>query len=229
MRRRTILSGVTAMTLLSLPIDHATADESAFVWSRSTDGDFRAEDHGVRQDTATEATRPRLQPQATACPFADKLTTAALRVGLQPAIAIAVAHAETRCRHVGQRSPKGAMGLMQLMPATARRFGAADPWDIDQNIAAGVAYLAWLQDRYRGDLARTLAGYNAGEGAVDRYGGVPPFAETRAYVAAISNDLGNPPVDTLEIAVEPVIVASTEPVFVMTLSRDVLTPSRAED
>ncbi|MGH8646104.1 MAG: lytic transglycosylase domain-containing protein [Gammaproteobacteria bacterium] len=83
------------------------------------------------------------------------------------------------------RSPKGAQGLMQLMPATAARFGVENPWEPVDNLQGGMRYLAWLLTYYRGDLARVLAAYNAGEAAVDRYGGIPPYAETRAYVAQI--------------------------------------------
>ncbi len=83
------------------------------------------------------------------------------------------------------RSPKGAQGLMQLMPATAMRFGVENVWDPEDNLVGGMCYLAWLLTYYRGDLARVLAAYNAGEAAVDRYGGIPPYAETRAYVAQI--------------------------------------------
>jgi soluble lytic murein transglycosylase-like protein len=83
-------------------------------------------------------------------------------------------------------SSKGALGLMQLMPATARRFGVADAFDPQQNLAGGAAYLKWLLDRFGGDLELTLAAYNAGEGAVARAGHrVPPFAETRAYVPRV--------------------------------------------
>lgn len=79
-------------------------------------------------------------------------------------------------------SHKGARGLMQLMPGTARRFGVNDVLDADENIRGGVAYLSVLQDLFPTDLTRVLAGYNAGENAVIRYGGVPPYDETETYV-----------------------------------------------
>lgn len=84
------------------------------------------------------------------------------------------------------RSPKGAMGLMQLMPETARRFGARDPFAIDDNVRAGTAYLRWLLDLFQGDVQLALAAYNAGEQAVMRAGWrIPNFAETRAYVPKV--------------------------------------------
>ncbi|MGH8655782.1 MAG: lytic transglycosylase domain-containing protein [Gammaproteobacteria bacterium] len=88
------------------------------------------------------------------------------------------------------QSPKGAQGLMQLMPATAARFGVEDPWNPKSNLVGGMRFLAWLLTYYRGDLARVLAAYNAGEATVDRYGGIPPYAETRAYVAQILGRYG---------------------------------------
>jgi soluble lytic murein transglycosylase-like protein len=81
-------------------------------------------------------------------------------------------------------SPKGAMGLMQLMPATARRFGAGDAFDARQNIEAGVKYLRFLKDTFQDDRL-ALAAYNAGEGAVLRHGGIPPYKETREYVEKV--------------------------------------------
>jgi len=82
-------------------------------------------------------------------------------------------------------SHKGAKGLMQLMPATAKRFGVKDVFDPAENVQGGVKYLRQLLDRYDGDRRLALAAYNAGEGAVDRFGGVPPYRETQDYVDRI--------------------------------------------
>jgi hypothetical protein len=79
----------------------------------------------------------------------------------------------------------GAQGLMQMMPATAKRFGLKDPFDATANVAAGTKYLKWLLKRFNGDVSLALAGYNAGEGSVDKYKGVPPFTETQNYVKKI--------------------------------------------
>ena len=103
---------------------------------------------------------------------------------VSPALALAVIAVESSGRP-GAVSPAGAAGLMQLMPATAARFGVADRTRPDESIRGGVAYLDWLLARYGDDPVLALAGYNAGEGAVDRHGGVPPFPETRAYVPKV--------------------------------------------
>ncbi|MGB5539640.1 MAG: lytic transglycosylase domain-containing protein, partial [Gammaproteobacteria bacterium] len=85
------------------------------------------------------------------------------------------------------RSPKNARGLMQLMPATASRFEVDDIWDPIENLRGGMAYLRWLMDRYEGDLDLSLAAYNAGERVVNRYGGIPPYRETRDYVKTVNH------------------------------------------
>lgn len=84
----------------------------------------------------------------------------------------------------------GAEGLMQMMPATAKRFGLKDPFDATANVEAGTKYLAWLLKRFDGDVSLALAGYNAGEGSVDKYKGVPPYSETQNYVKKIVSNYG---------------------------------------
>ena len=117
--------------------------------------------------------------------FATEIHSAAAQYGVEEAVVRAIIHAESAFRPYVV-SNKGAQGLMQLIPATAARFGVADPYDPAQNISGGVQYLAWLMKRYRSDLNLVAAAYNAGEGAVDRNGGVPPYAETRRYVDRVA-------------------------------------------
>jgi len=85
------------------------------------------------------------------------------------------------------RSKAGALGLMQLIPATAARFGVVDPFDPVQNITGGVKYLRWLMEHFGNDFTKVIAAYNAGENAVAKHNGIPPFAETRAYVPKVMN------------------------------------------
>ncbi len=116
----------------------------------------------------------------------DLIHQAALTHSLPPALVEAVARVESGLNPRAV-SPKGARGLMQVMPATGRRFGVkADRlFDPEHNLAAGAAYLAWLMDRFDSNLDFVLAAYNAGEGAVDDYGGIPPYRETQAYVRKV--------------------------------------------
>jgi hypothetical protein len=110
--------------------------------------------------------------------------TIATAEGVDPFLARAVIQAESAF-YTRARSRAGALGLMQLMPQTAERFGVVDPFDPRQNITGGVKYLRWLMDTFQGDLTRVVAAYNAGENNVAKYRGVPPFAETRAYVPRV--------------------------------------------
>ena len=104
--------------------------------------------------------------------------------GLEPGLVYAVIRAESNF-NVNALSDKNAQGLMQLIPDTAARFAVNKPFDAEQNIRGGMAYLRWLLSYFRGQVPLAVAAYNAGEGAVDRYGGIPPFAETREYVRRI--------------------------------------------
>jgi hypothetical protein len=104
--------------------------------------------------------------------------------GVDPWLARAVIQAESAF-YARARSRAGALGLMQLMPQTAERFGVLDPFDPRQNITGGVKYLKWLMDAFQNDLTRVVAAYNSGENNVVKYNGIPPFAETRAYVPRV--------------------------------------------
>ncbi|GAA5005764.1 lytic transglycosylase domain-containing protein [Pseudoluteimonas lycopersici] len=117
--------------------------------------------------------------------YKDEIAQASRDYGVDEAVIRAIIHAESAFRPTAL-SRVGAQGLMQLMPATARRFGVSDSYNAAQNIQGGVQYLAWLLKRYGGDLKLAAAGYNAGEGAVDKYKGVPPYSETRRYVDRVS-------------------------------------------
>ncbi len=115
---------------------------------------------------------------------------------LTPQLVVEVIRAESNF-NVKAHSNKNARGLMQLIPVTAKRFGVEDIWDPLQNIQGGMAYLQWLLSYFKGDRKLALAGYNAGEKAVDSFRGVPPYAETRRYVRLITGKLNsNPPKKT---------------------------------
>ena len=116
--------------------------------------------------------------------FADLIHTAATRQGVDPALVQSVIHVES-CFDPQAVSRVGAHGLMQLMPATAADLGVTDRFDPAQNIDGGTRYLAAMLDRFEGNLDLALAAYNAGPGAVERHGGVPPFRETQTYIQRI--------------------------------------------
>jgi hypothetical protein len=105
--------------------------------------------------------------------------------GLDPDLVLAVIAVESAF-DANAVSPKNAQGLMQLIPATAKRFQVEDPFNPVQNVHGGTSYLRWLSDRFAGNTALVLAGYNAGEGAVETHGGIPPFTETQRYVQAVA-------------------------------------------
>jgi soluble lytic murein transglycosylase-like protein len=124
--------------------------------------------------------------------------------GVDPRLLHAVIWQESRYK-TQALSHAGAQGLMQLIPDTAKRFGCDDPNNPEKNIAAGAKYLSWLLKRFSGNVELALAGYNAGEGAVDKYDGVPPYNETQNYVKIISKRYGKtyhpvlPPAQAAEV------------------------------
>jgi soluble lytic murein transglycosylase-like protein len=147
---------------------------------------------------ALRATAPRVNGSAepTRQQIEQWVRRLAPHYGLDPDLVLAVIHAESAF-NPDARSPKNARGLMQLIPETARRFGVQDIHHPVQNLHGGMAYLRWLLAYFKGDLQHALAGYNAGEGAVDQYRGIPPYRETRQYVRKVIRVYGrntHPPI-----------------------------------
>lgn len=122
--------------------------------------------------------------------FDQLIRQAAQQHGVSEGLIKAVMHTESGF-NIKARSPVGAQGLMQLMPATARRFNVSNAYDPQQNIFAGAKYLSWLLKRFNGDTRLAIAAYNAGEGNVDKYGGIPPFRETQDYVRRVTSRYQN--------------------------------------
>jgi Transglycosylase SLT domain len=121
-------------------------------------------------------------------PYGDIIHAKAAKYDVDPLLVAAVIEQESKFSHMA-RSHLGARGLMQLMPKTGRWMGASDLYDPEQNVDAGVRYIKYLQSRFDGNLRNTIAAYNAGEGNVRRYNGVPPFRETQQYVKRVLSNL----------------------------------------
>lgn len=141
--------------------------------------DPKAEGPAVKDAAAT--VDPRVLSQT---PYGEIISAMSEAHGVDPMLVRALIQVESNYRPRA-RSHKGAMGLMQLMPATAREHKVRNPYDPKANIAAGVKHLRGLIDRFDGALDMALAAYNAGEGAVKKFGGIPPYRETRNYVSRI--------------------------------------------
>jgi soluble lytic murein transglycosylase-like protein len=175
-------------TLVAWP---ARVDAQIYAW-RDSHGTLVLSDRAVNApiDVHRVAGAPSYvttRPAALAGePYEHLIQQHAARQSLRPELVRAVIQVESGF-NPRALSPKGAMGLMQLMPATARSLGVDDPWDPAQNIRGGTDYLRHLLDEYDGDERLALAAYNAGSGAVARYGGrVPPYRETREYVRKVN-------------------------------------------
>ena len=146
---------------------------------------------GPRQSTAPSAMRTQREAPApkSGHVFRHLIVQAADRYALAPELVTSVIRVESNFEPRAV-SPKGARGLMQLMPATATLLGVRDAFDVGQRIEGGVRHLRGVLDRYNGNVSLALAAYNAGAEAVARHGGIPPFAETQAYVARILQLVG---------------------------------------
>jgi hypothetical protein len=141
--------------------------------------------------------------------IAALVTRVAPRYGIEPRFALAVIAVESNFEPKA-RSVRDARGLMQLIPATAQRFNVRNPYNVDDNVRGGLTYLRWLLAYYRGQVTLVAAAYNAGEAAVDKYGGIPPYPETRDYVKRVMRlfNRESHPFDGRIVAPSPIFASS---------------------
>jgi soluble lytic murein transglycosylase-like protein len=197
---------IRSLVLLALTIGLASpAAAQIYTW-RDTDGKLVLSDqprvdkgemntYAVSGATTVRATKP-LVPSVKSARFDDSINEHSRRIGVSADLVRAVIQVESAFNPTAV-STKGAMGLMQLMPATALELGVSNPFEPDQNIRGGVTYLKRLLVRYDHKVELALAAYNAGMGNVEKYGAVPPFEETRNYVKKITGAAPAAPPNTI--------------------------------
>ena len=161
-----------------MALERAIGIHSAPLSAVSTQGGSSAAGTSASGETSRGKTQARVER------FRSLIEQAAQRHRLDAALLAAVVHVESGGNPQAV-SPAGAQGLTQLIPATAQRFGVHDPFDPAQSLDGAARYLRGLLGQFGGDVSKALAAYNAGEGNVKKYGGIPPFAETQAYVPAV--------------------------------------------
>ena len=197
---RSLAARVGVGTVVLLLGASATAHAQIYSW-READGVLVVSDRPRAPDVTALAVRgaPAIRATRAAPPsggrdFANIIERESARHGVRPELVRAVVQVESAF-DPSARSSKGTMGLMQLMPGTAAELNVADPFDPAQNIRGGVTYLRRLLDRFDGSEELAVAAYNAGPGTVSRHGNqVPPFAETRNYLAKVRSSAGPAPV-----------------------------------
>ncbi len=175
----------TELAALELPAKQVQVEQVISALSAQDGGETGPESAQEPQEVASQRRDGKLRREQVEA-WVHEL---APEYELDPTLVLEVIAIESRFNPAA-RSPKSAQGLMQLMPATAARFGVEDASDPVQNLRGGMAYLRWLLIRFEGDLRLALAGYNAGEGAVRRFDGIPPYGETQRYVERITRAYG---------------------------------------
>lgn len=195
-----------AAQLFSLAADHGHVYarqmmQYTSVSSNSALPDCLTSDKSLSVDVTAEATYPK----GYVFNLVHKL---APQYDVDPKLAMAVISVESGF-NVMAKSPKNAQGLMQLIPATAQRFSVKNPFDAEDNIKGGLAYLRWLLAFFKGEVSLVAAAYNAGEGAVEKYRGVPPYSETQKYVKKITALYKKPnhPYDQKVVRASPIATA----------------------
>jgi len=187
----TVVKFITILTFVGLVAHGVPAEAQIYAW-RDSNGNLVLSDRplvpGAKSfPVATTSSIRTTKPVSTGAPhrYDDLIKAHAATQQVRPDLVRAVIQVESAF-NPRARSPKGAMGLMQLMPSTAAALGVRDPYDPAENIRGGVTYLRHLLDRYDNNEEIALAAYNAGPGAVDQYGiAVPPYRETRTYVSRV--------------------------------------------
>lgn len=191
---------VRLKTGATLSVKSVAVDGDTMVMALRSGGEMRAPrsivdevmpDEVLHADAATTFALPTYEAPKAVSSVPEMVDRLAQQFGVPLNLAHALIQVESNYQ-ADAVSPKGAMGLMQLMPATARQYAVDNPFDPEQNLSAGLQHLKSLLDRYDNKTSSALAAYNAGEGAVTKYGGIPPYRETQDYVrrimALVKND-----------------------------------------
>ena len=184
MGNQSLIKLLVAVATLFLPLNPAFGDVFAFKDANGVMTFTNVPSHAGYQRVFKENAGQVYLGSATSNSYEELIRSIATRHNLDTDLVRAVIRAESDFNSTA-RSNKGAMGLMQLMPDTARLHNVIDAFDPSDNVEGGVRHLKMLLDRYQGNLELSLAAYNAGSGAVEKHGGIPPFAETREYVRRV--------------------------------------------
>ena len=184
MNNQILLKLLVAVATLFMPVATLFADVFVFKDATGVLTFTNVPNHGGYRRVLRESSGQAYLGSATSNSYEDLIRSISDRNNLDTDLVRAVIRVESDFNSAA-RSKKGAMGLMQLMPDTARLHNVIDAFDPSDNVEGGVRHLKMLLERYRGDLELSLAAYNAGSGAVEKHGGIPPFAETREYVRRV--------------------------------------------